>query len=114
MAFELRKRQDNGQLPKLLDSFSDPFFEKEAPAVGQSCFTNSFADGSYRETGLLLIWRSPEGLTVKLTDNELGQSWQYTAESFLKALKLVEKALQAGLAGNRSMKSRPGKHGRKN
>lgn len=113
MAFELRKRQTNGEVPKLLDSFQDPFFQKEAPAVGLSCFTNSFPDGEHRETGLLLVWRSPEGLTVKLTDNELGQSWQYTAETFLKALHLVEKALQAGLAGNRSMKSRPGKHGKK-
>ena len=105
--FELRKRQETGELPKLLDSFADPFFEKEAPACGMSLFTNAMPDGTARETGLFLCWRSPEGITVKVTDNELGQSWQYTAETFLKALKLCEKALQNGLQGNRSMKSRP-------
>jgi hypothetical protein len=56
---------------------------------------------------MMLVWRSPEGITVKLQDAELGAAWQYTAEGFLKALKKVEGALQAGSPPNRSTKARP-------
>ncbi len=111
--FELRTREEQGDVPLLNDSFVDPFFEKECPAVGATLFTNSAKSGKVRETGLLLVWRGPEGITVKVTDHELDQSWQYTAETFQKALRLVEKALQGGLAGNRSAKSRPQRGGKR-
>lgn len=104
---ELRRRQENGELPKLLDSFSDPYFSKHCPNVGDFCFKNSFPDGSARQTGVITVWRGAEGITVKLYDAEVSESWQFTAETFEKALKRLEAALQAGEAGNRSPKSRP-------
>lgn len=107
MAFELKKREENGEAPKFLDDFNEPWFVKEYPAVHEVLFRASFPDGSFRETGMMLVWRSPEGITVKVQDGEVGLAWQYTAESFVKALKKVEGALQAGTAPNRSTKARP-------
>jgi hypothetical protein len=111
--FELRRKQQNGELPKLLDSFTDPFFERHAKAVGEVAFKNSYPDGTARQTGLITIWRGAEGITVKVFDSEVSESWQYTAETFEKALKRLETALQAGESGNRSPKSRPQFKGRK-
>jgi hypothetical protein len=107
MAFELKKREENGEAAKFLDDFNEPWFTKEYPAIHEVLFRAAFPDGSFRETGMMLVWRSPEGITVKLQDAELGAAWQYTAEGFLKALKKVEGALQAGSPPNRSTKARP-------
>jgi hypothetical protein len=99
--FELRTREERGELPALLDSFSDPFFEKKFPAVGAVLFANSTSAGKVRKTGSFSMWRSPEGITVKVSDNEYGETYQFTADSFEKALGRVEKALQEGLRGNK-------------
>jgi hypothetical protein len=106
LVFELRKREENGEVPKFIDDFEDAYFAKLAPAVGKTLFCSSFPDGTVRDTGFLSVWRSPEGITVKLQDSEAGAVWQFTAESFEKALKLIEKALQEGKPGNRSTKAR--------
>jgi hypothetical protein len=101
LMFELRTREERGELPALLDSFSDPWFEKKYPAVGLVLFANATASGKVRKTGSFAAWRSPEGITVKISDNELGETYQYTAESFERALARVEKALQEGVRGNK-------------
>lgn len=113
MMFELRKKEANGELPKFLDDFADPFFAKHAPAVGDTVFKNAFPDGSARSTGFLMVWRGPEGVTVKVTDDEIGGVWQFTADTFERALKRCEDALQKGLTPNRSPKSRPQRVGGK-
>lgn len=106
MVFELKKREENGEVPKLIDDFEDPWFKKEAPAVGAVLFAASFPDGTVRESGYLSVWRGAEGITVKLTDDHIKSCWQFTSETFHKALGLVEKALQTGKPGNRSMMAR--------
>ena len=107
--FELRKRMADGSLPPAKDDFIDPFFAKRAPAVGQTLFQSAFPDGTARKPGFFTMWRSPDGVTVKLTDNEVQMCWQYSAECFEEALKQLEKALQAGLQGNRSFSSKAGR-----
>jgi hypothetical protein len=106
LMFELRKLESAGDVPLFIDDFEDPWFAKEAPAVGKTLLSTTFPDGTVRDTGFFSVWRSPEGISVKLQDSESGQVWQYTAETFQKALKLVEKALQEGKRGNRSTKAR--------
>lgn len=101
LMFELKTREERGELPAMLDSFVDAFFEKKFPAVGAVLFSNSTASGKVRKTGSFAMWRSPEGITVKVSDNELGETFQFTAESFEKALGRVEKALQDGGRGNK-------------
>lgn len=107
--FELLERASDGSLPPLNDSFSDGFFSKHAPAVGAVLFQTAFANGKPRKAGFFTMWRSPEGVTIKLTDNHVEMCWQYGAESFLDALKLLEKALQNKLPPNRSYESRAGR-----
>lgn len=109
MVFELKKREQNGELPKFHDDFNEPEFSKNYPAIHEILFRASWPDGSFRETGMLMCWRSPEGITVKVQDANDKVAWQFTAESFAKALKKVEGALQAGTAPNRSTKARPGR-----
>jgi hypothetical protein len=109
LMFELRKRMADGTLPPAKDEFVDAFFAKHAPAVGQVVFQTAFQDGSPRKPGFFTMWRSPDGIAVKVTDNEIEQCWQYSAETFLDALKQVEKALQGGLSGNRSFATRTGR-----
>lgn len=99
--FELKTREERGELPALLDSFTDPFFEKKYPAVGAVLFSSSTSSGKVRKTGSFSMWRSPEGITVKVTDQELGETFQFTSDSFEKALSRVEKALQEGVRGNK-------------
>lgn len=99
--FELKTREERGELPALLDSFADPFFEKKYPATGAVLFCSSSLSGRVRKTGSFAMWRSPEGITVKVSDNEMGETYQFTAETFEKALSRVEKALQDGLRGNK-------------
>jgi hypothetical protein len=99
--FELRTREERGELPALLDSFVDPFFEKKYPAVGLVLFANATSSGKVRKTGSFSMWRSPEGITLKVSDNEYGEHYQFTAETFEKALQRVEKALQEGQRGNK-------------
>jgi len=107
--FELRKREADGSLPKAKDDFVDAWFSKNAPAVGQVLFQAAYPDGSSRKPGFFTVWRSPDGVTVKLTDNEVQMCWQYSADGFLEAVKQVEKALQAGFAGNRAFSSKSGR-----
>jgi hypothetical protein len=109
MAFELRKREADGSLPRAKDDFVDPFFAKHAPCVGQVVFQAAFPDGTARKTGFFASWRSPDGVTVKVTDHEVEMAWQYSAETFLDALKQVEKALLANFPGNRSYETRTGR-----
>jgi hypothetical protein len=106
--FELKTREERGELPALLDGFSDPFFEKKFPAVGAVLFCSSTGSGRVRKTGSFSMWRSPEGITVKLTDNEMGETYQFTSESFEKALGRIERALQEGQRGNKpSIEKKP-------
>jgi len=106
--FELKTREERGELPALVDSFSDPFFEKKFPAVGLVLFSNSTSSGRVRKTGSFSMWRSPEGITVKLVDNEYSETYQFTSETFEKALGRVEKALQEGVRGNKpSIEKKP-------
>lgn len=107
--FELRKREADGSLPKAKDDFLDPWFAKNAPAVGAVVFQSAFPDGTARKPGFFTMWRSPDGVTVKVTDNECQLCWQYSAETFQDAIKLVEKALQAGMAGNRAFSTKTGR-----
>ena len=107
--FELRKREADGSLPKAKDDFVDDWFSKHAPAVGQVVFQSAFPDGTARKPGFFTMWRSPDGVTVKVTDNEVQMCWQYSAETFQQAVKLVEKALQGGMAGNRSFNTKSGR-----
>lgn len=106
LMFELRAREETGDVPKFIDDFVDPWFEKNAPAVGLTLLRTTFPDGTVRDTGFFSVWKSPEGVSVKLQDSDAGIVWQYTAETFEKALKLVERALQEGKRGNRSTKAR--------
>jgi hypothetical protein len=106
LLFELRKLEQSGDVPLFIDDYVDPWFDKVAPAVGKTLLTTTFPDGTVRDTGFFSVWRSPEGISVKLQDSESGQVWQYTAETFEKALRQVEKALQEGKRGNRSTKAR--------
>lgn len=107
--FELRKREADGSLPKAKDDFLEPWFSKHAPAVGMVVFQSAFPDGTARKAGFFTMWRSPDGVTVKVTDNEVLMCWQYSAETFEGAVKLVEKALQSGMAGNRAFSSKSGR-----
>jgi hypothetical protein len=99
--FELKTREERGELPALLDSFADPFFEKKYPAVGMVLFCSSTTSGRVRKTGSFSMWRSPEGITVKLSDNEMNETYQFTSETFERALARIEKALQEGQRGNK-------------
>ena len=99
--FELRTREDRGELPLLIDGFADPFFEKKYPAVGATLFSTTDSKGKVRKTGAFSMWRSPEGVTIKVSDGEYGEVYQFTSESFEKALARVEKALQEGMRGNK-------------
>jgi len=99
--YELKTREERGELPPMLDSFSDPFFEKKYPAIGLCLFANATSSGRIRKTGSFSMWRSPEGITIKLSDNEYGEHYQFTGETFEKALAKLEKALQEGLRGNK-------------
>lgn len=111
--FELKKYTANGELPKLVDDFADPFFEKLCPAVGMVLFKSAFPSGDPREMGYLSVWRGPEGIVVRVQDNENSMCWQVTGETFQGALKGVEKLLQEGRTGNASMKGRsPRKRGK--
>jgi hypothetical protein len=108
LMFELKTREERGELPALLDSFSDPFFEKKFPAVGAVLFCSSTGSGRVRKTGSFSMWRSPEGITVKLADNEMAETYQFTSETFEKALGRIEKALQEGQRGNKpSIEKKP-------
>lgn len=109
MAFELRKRETDGSLTKFLDDFEEPWFKKKYPACHETLFRASMPDGTFRQTGLLMAWRSPEGLTVKVQDGELQVAWQFTDQTFEGAMGKVEKAIQAGAMPNRSTKARPGR-----
>jgi hypothetical protein len=107
--FELLRRQSDGSLPPVKDDFIESFFAKHAPAVGSLVFQSAYPDGKPRKTGALAMWRGPEGVTIKVTDNEVEMCWQYSAEGFLDALKQLEKALQGGLPPNRSYETRSGR-----
>jgi hypothetical protein len=113
MVFELRKREADGSLPKIKDEFVDAFFAKTAPCVGQVVFQSAYPDGTPRKTGFFQVWRSPDGVTVKVTDHEVEMAWQYAGETFLDALKQVEKALIAGFPGNRSYETRSARRKKK-
>jgi hypothetical protein len=106
LMFELRKREADGSLPKAKDEFLEPWFAKHAPAVGMVVFQSAFPDGTARKSGFFTMWRSPDGVTVKITDNEVMMSWQYSHETFEGAIKLAEKALQGGMPGNRAFSSK--------
>lgn len=106
MTFALRKKEELGELPLVLDDFEEPFISKKWPAVHATVFTCTFPDGTYRKPGLFTCWRGPEGVTVKVVDNELDMGWQHTAPTFEKALSVIEGQIAAGKLGNRSNKAR--------
>jgi hypothetical protein len=112
--FELKKRVESGELPTFVDDFSDPWLGKSYPAIDKVLLSSTYADGTVRDTGFLSVWRSPEGISVKLQDSEQSEVYQYTAETLEKGLKAIEKHLQEGKRGNRSTKARIPRHkGRK-
>lgn len=104
--FELRKKEELKDLPKVIDDFSDPLIAKKWPCIHDVVFRVTFKDGSYRQPGILGCWRGPEGVTVKVTDNELDCAWQHTSETFEKAMNVVEGQLAAGKPANKSNFSR--------
>lgn len=104
--FELRKKEELKELPMVVDDFQDPLIFKRWPAIHATVYCNTFKDGSYRQPGVLTSWRGPEGVTVKVVDNELDMAWQHTSESFEKACNIIEKQLLENRAGNRSNQAR--------
>jgi hypothetical protein len=104
--FELRKKEEVAELPKVLDDFQDPYLSKKWPCIASTVFCCTFKDGSYRQPGSFTCWRGPEGVTVKVVDNELDCAWQHTSDSFEKALNVIEKQLTEGKVANRSNFSR--------
>lgn len=86
------------EVREAITDYLDPMIFKDRPAIQEFMTLVRKDDGTVRETAVLMVCMSTDGIRVGLKDDDAGGWCWRTAETLAKALTAIEKAIQAGEA----------------